>query len=490
MAVQEFPRGLIALACVAVARGRGLVRHPAARARLRVAGLAVGVLGLGAAILLLRRATGCSRRCWSSAALVLGGACARAAFGVRAHLPQAPAPQRPVLFFNPKSGGGKAERFSVADEARARGIEPIELGPPWDLERLVRDAVAGGADGLAMAGGDGSQAIVAAIAAELDLPYACVPAGTRNHFALDLGVDRDDVVGALDAFVDGGERRVDLAEVNGRVFVNNVSLGLYADAVQREGYRDAKLRTLLDTVPDVLGPDGDRARPALDGPGGHEHRSGAAILVSNNRYRLGRAVGSGTRPRIDDGLLGITVGAPDRPRQRPAPAAAAVARVDRAGVRGRCRPPGARRHRRRGGHARAAAALPHPPRRPARARSRAGILAPRRRRMLPEGFGRVARWPDRRRRDRLRPPTPSQLPTNQTRRRDGHLRGRAEGTPRAARRSPRGCATSPTCSRATTTSSSSAAGCASPCTVPDEVDLKIELEVESDERELEIELTW
>ena len=90
----------------------------------------------------------------------------------------------------------------MAAEARARGIEPIEFGPPWDLERLVRDAVAGGADGLAMAGGDGSQAVVAAIAAELGLPYACVPAGTRNHFALDLGVDRDDVVGALDAFVD------------------------------------------------------------------------------------------------------------------------------------------------------------------------------------------------------------------------------------------------------------------------------------------------
>ena len=87
----------------------------------------------------------------------------------------------------------------------------------------VRAAVARGADGLAMAGGDGSQAIVAAIAAELGPPYACIPAGTRNHFALDLGIDRDDVVGALDAFVDGGERPVDLGDVNGRVFVNNVS---------------------------------------------------------------------------------------------------------------------------------------------------------------------------------------------------------------------------------------------------------------------------
>ena len=171
----------------------------------------------------------------------------------------------------------------------------------------MREAVAGGADGLAMAGGDGSQAIVAAIAAELDLPYACVPAGTRNHFALDLGVDRDDVVGALDAFVDGGERRVDLAEVNGRVFVNNVSLGLYAEAVQRDGYRDAKLRTIMDTVPDALGPGGAGLDLHWSGQGGTEHSSGAAILVSNNRYRLGRAVGSGTRPRIDDGLLGITV---------------------------------------------------------------------------------------------------------------------------------------------------------------------------------------
>src|SRR5829696_239678 len=290
--VQEFPRGLISLACVALAAAGawyGVLRRGAAR----VLGLAVGALGLGAAILLL-----ISDRLLEElvvvAALVLSLACAHAAFRFRTGLPRMPAPQRPVLFYNPRSGGGKAERFKVAAEARTRGIEPIELGPPWDLEQLVRDAVAGGADGLAMAGGDGSQAVVASIAAELDLPYACVPAGTRNHFALDLGVDREDVVGALDAFVDGGERRVDLAEVNGRVFVNNVSLVLYADAVQRSGYRDAKLRTLVATVPEVLGPAGTGLDLRWIGPGGHEHRAGAAILVSNNRYRLGRAVGSGT----------------------------------------------------------------------------------------------------------------------------------------------------------------------------------------------------
>jgi diacylglycerol kinase family enzyme len=234
-------------------------------------------------------------------------AATKAAFAVHVPLPGAADPARPVLFYNPKSGGGKAEQFKLADEARARGIKPIELTPGSDLERLVRDAIAAGADALAMAGGDGSQAIVAAIAAERGLPYACIPSGTRNHFALDLGVDRDDVVGALDAFVDGGERTVDLAEVNGRVFVNNVSLGLYAEAVQAEGYREAKLRTILDTLPDVLGPEGEGLDLRWTGPGGSEHSSGAAILVSNNRYRLGKAVGSGTRPKIDDGLLGITV---------------------------------------------------------------------------------------------------------------------------------------------------------------------------------------
>ena len=494
VAVQEFPRGLIAFACVtlaAVAAWYGALR----RGAVRVAGLSVGVLGLGAAIVLLL-----SDRLLEQAlvvgALVLSGACARAAFGVRVHLPQVAAPRRPVLFFNPKSGGGKAERFSVAAEARARGIEPIELGPGDDLERLVRDAVAGGADGLAMAGGDGSQAVVAAIAAELDLPYACVPAGTRNHFALDLGVDRDDVVGALDAFVDGGERRVDLAEVNGRVFVNNVSLGLYADAVQRKGYRDAKLRTLLDTVPEVLGPEGSGLDLRWTGPDGHEHRSGAAVLVSNNRYRLGRAVGSGTRPRIDDGLLGVTVvSAPTGGGSRRAPAAATVAGVDRTGLRGRVRRPRARRHRRRGGNAGVAPALPHPSPRPARAHR-----APAPRRLA---VGHAARQPGARR--------PCAGPD----------RGRARSSERRGRRAV-AYAADPTndegelmdifeVEQKERVSREEVAarlhnladmlarhndiefqrgGMRFTVHVPDEVELKIELEVESDERELEIELTW
>jgi diacylglycerol kinase family enzyme len=304
--VDRFPGALLPVACVVLAAPAGwygLLHHGAARA-LGAAGAAIA---LALAIVLLFVDGLALEAVLILAGLALMVGCSRNALKIHVSLPDVPAPRRPVLFYNPKSGGGKATRLSLAREARARGIEPIELGPGADLEDLVRDAVAAGADGLAMAGGDGSQAIVAAIASELDLPYACVPAGTRNHLALDLGVDRDDVVGALDAFVDGGERHVDLASVNGRVFVNNVSLGLYAEAVQRPGYREAKLRTILDLVPEVMGPDGQLPSLRWRGPGGREHRSGAAILVSNNEYRLGHAVGSGTRPRIDDGVLGITV---------------------------------------------------------------------------------------------------------------------------------------------------------------------------------------
>ncbi|MFL5868763.1 MAG: diacylglycerol/lipid kinase family protein [Thermoleophilaceae bacterium] len=323
LAIDEFPRGLWILACVLIAGSAawyGVLRRRVARA----AGLTIAAVAACAAVVLLVTGGPLILQVICVAGVVVSVAAAKAAIAIHVALPPAPPPRRPVLFFNPRSGGGKAERFSLPDEARARGIEPVELTPGRDLETLVRDAVAGGADALAMAGGDGSQAVVAAIAAERGLPYACIPAGTRNHFALDLGVDREDVVGALDAFVDGGERRVDLAEVNGRVFVNNVSLGLYAEAVQRPGYREAKLRTLLDTAPDVLGPGPEALDLGWTGPGGHQHQAGAAILVSNNRYRLGRAVGSGTRPRIDDGMLGITVAGPpsdrgERARKPPRP---------------------------------------------------------------------------------------------------------------------------------------------------------------------------
>ena len=305
VAVTRFPGGLAVLACIALAAaaaGYAVRRRGAAR----ITGtLAAAALIAGALALIVIEGSPVDNLL-VAVALAAALAATQRALSVHADLPTARAPQHPVMFYNRLSGGGKAERYRLAAEAKRRGIEAIELRRGDDLEELVRTAVRQGADALAMAGGDGSQAIVAKVASELALPYACVPAGTRNHFALDLGVDRNDVVGALDAFVaGGGERRVDLAEVNGRVFVNNVSLGLYAEAVQQAGYRDAKLRTLLDTVPDVLGPEAEPPQLRWDGPTGVQ--SGAVVLVSNNSYRLNRALGPGTRPRLDRGMLGVVV---------------------------------------------------------------------------------------------------------------------------------------------------------------------------------------
>jgi diacylglycerol kinase family enzyme len=212
---------------------------------------------------------------------------------------------RGVLIMNMKSGGGKAQQCNLPEECRTRGIEPVVLGSGDDLLRLARDAVDRGADVIGMAGGDGSQALVAAVAAERDVAMVVVPAGTRNHLALDLGLDRDDVVGALDAFGDASERRIDLGEVNGTVFVNNVSLGIYAAIVRSPEYRDAKVETTLSTIPKVLGPDGKSFDLRFVGPDGERHEQAHLILVSNNPYGGDSLDTMASRPRVDTGCLGI-----------------------------------------------------------------------------------------------------------------------------------------------------------------------------------------
>ena len=196
-----------------------------------------------------------------------------------------PAAVHPVLLMNPKSGGGKAVQFDLAGECAARGIQAVVLRPGDDMLELAEDAIAGGADVIGMAGGDGSQALIATVASRHGIPHVVVPAGTRNHFALDLGLDRDDVVGALDAFADAVERTIDLATVNGRVFVNNASLGLYAKIVQSPEYRDAKIRTAAALLPDLLGPDAQPLdlrvhRTRRDGPRERSHGAGLQQRLS------------------------------------------------------------------------------------------------------------------------------------------------------------------------------------------------------------------
>jgi diacylglycerol kinase family enzyme len=216
----------------------------------------------------------------------------------------APAARHGVLIMNLKSGGGKAEKFHLVDECRARGIEPVVLQRGDDLLQLARDAIDRGADVVGMAGGDGSQALVASIAAERGVPMVVIPAGTRNHFALDIGLDRDDVVGALDAYGEARERTIDLADVNGRIFVNNVSLGLYATIVQSPEYRDAKRETTLAALPEMLGPDAQPFDLRFTTPDGVAHQGAHVIQVSNGPY--GTTTGGITsRPRMDTGQLGV-----------------------------------------------------------------------------------------------------------------------------------------------------------------------------------------
>jgi len=168
-----------------------------------------------------------------------------------------------------------------------------------------------------MAGGDGSLAVVAAVAAANGIPFVCVPAGTRNHFALDVGVDRHDLIGALDAFTGGVQRQIDMAEVNGRAFLNNVSLGIYGDAVHSPAYREAKVRTLLETAAEVMGPSAEAPALSLVDDLGREHRHLTIVLVSNNAYALDRPLVTGTRPALDGGQLGIVV--LDAPGDSPRP---------------------------------------------------------------------------------------------------------------------------------------------------------------------------
>jgi diacylglycerol kinase family enzyme len=230
------------------------------------------------------------------------------------------AAQRGALILNPWSGGGAVERFNLIEEAQRRGIETIVLQRGDDLRSLAEKAIENGADVVGMAGGDGSQALVAAVAVERDTPFVCIPAGTRNHFALDLGLDRKDVVGALDAYTNAVERHVDLARVGDRVFVNNVSLGIYAKIVQSDDYRDNKVQVTLDRLPDLAAEDVEPFDLRFTGPDGEAYDAAHLILVSNNPYQLTRVGGRATREQMDSGLLGIVA-----MRIRGAPQAAELA---------------------------------------------------------------------------------------------------------------------------------------------------------------------
>ena len=227
-----------------------------------------------------------------------------------------PPPQRPFVVMNPRSGGGKVTRFGLKEKAEALGAEVVLLEGPGtvDVEALVREALARGADLLGVAGGDGTQALVAGVAAEHDVPFMVISAGTRNHFALDLGLDREDPSTCLAALTeDAVELHVDLGVIGGRTFVNNASFGAYAAVVQSPSYRDDKTRTTLEILPDLLqGQTGPRLVAQADGV---TAQGPQAVLVSDNPYQMSDLVGLGRRARLDTGRLGMVAISVDSARQ-------------------------------------------------------------------------------------------------------------------------------------------------------------------------------
>ncbi len=219
--------------------------------------------------------------------------------------PAQPPARHPYLIMNPKSGGGKVGKFDLKRKAEDLGAEVFLIGgpEPVDVARVAREAVAKGADLLGVAGGDGTQALVAGVAARHGLPFVVITAGTRNHFALDLGLDREDPSACLGALSEGVELRVDLGMINDQAFVNNASFGAYAEVVETPAYRGDKLNTTLNLLPDLLqGHRGARLSARADGA---EIRSPQALLVANNPYGTGDVAGLSRRARLDRGVLGV-----------------------------------------------------------------------------------------------------------------------------------------------------------------------------------------
>ncbi len=272
-------------------------------------GLTVAILAVVLVLVVYFRANVVFPALISMALLAAGGAAARHALQ---HTPmpwmpttRTPPPAHPFIVMNPRSGGGKVVRFDLAAKARALGADVSLLeGPGYvDVAVLVRDAIDRGADLLGVAGGDGTQALVAGIAADHDIPLLVISAGTRNHFALDLGLDRDDPSTCLQALTDGEEVRVDLGYIGDRPFVNNASFGAYAEIVQSPEYRDNKNRTMLAMLPDLLS--GNQGAQLTVRTGDQTLSGLQAVLISNNPYGEGRLRGMGRRARLDQGTLGV-----------------------------------------------------------------------------------------------------------------------------------------------------------------------------------------
>lgn len=213
--------------------------------------------------------------------------------------------RRPVLIINPNSGGGKAAKIDLAGSAAKLGIETIVRKKGQKLQALANSAVDDGCDHLIIAGGDGSQARIAKVAIKRDVDFSVVPSGTRNHLAMDLGLDRSDPAKALAAAFDGVEFKIDVGRIGKRVFVNNVSFGVYAEAIADPDYRSHKAKSIADAA--AASAEHPEKGLSVTDPDGNVHNEIGMLLASNNPYQYIGAPDFAGRAALDTGTLGVIV---------------------------------------------------------------------------------------------------------------------------------------------------------------------------------------
>jgi len=228
-------------------------------------------------------------------------------------------PRTALVLINDAAGAGKdaRDRSSEIKASFARhGVDAIVRplrGP--DIAEAAKGFAArrspeGRSDEILVAGGgDGTISAAAGALAGTGMPLGILPLGTLNHFAKDLGLPLD-LDGATGVIAAGQIRQVDLAELNGRVFVNNSSVGLYPFMVARRTAEQRRhgIGKWLATVPAMVQTLGEASWHHLEitAPGEHEVVRTPCVFVGNNPYELGlKAFGS--RRRLDGGELDVHV---------------------------------------------------------------------------------------------------------------------------------------------------------------------------------------
>jgi diacylglycerol kinase family enzyme len=195
----------------------------------------------------------------------------------------------------------------AAERERLRALLPeAEFVETADGAELLRTIEGDTSEVVVAAGGDGTVSAVASRIAGTGRALGVIPGGTWNHFAKDLGVPPE-LEGAVRVIRAGRTRLVDIAEVNGRTFINNSSLGLYVEIVrEREKFRHHGVRkwiafvaALVETLahwPIV------RVRIEIEGTA--VERRTPFVFVGNNRYRM-EGLRMGSRDRLDEGQLTV-----------------------------------------------------------------------------------------------------------------------------------------------------------------------------------------